>query len=74
MLDLLARNRSLRIGVGPHRRCVSPPLPPPRSVAGLRHVSVQPRRIDSCLQWFSVDMFVTRSGKIAAVTLDLYEP
>jgi hypothetical protein len=42
----------------------------------MRRVSVQPAAgsIDSCLDWFTVDLFVTRSGEVAAVTLDLWEP
>jgi hypothetical protein len=73
-LELLARERPLAFAVGPHSHCASPPMPPPRQVAGLTRMSAQPRRVGSCLQWFTVDAFVTRDGEIAAVTLDLWEP
>ena len=74
-IELLAEdNRPLRFSVGPHPHCASPPVPPPRAVATLRRMSVQPRRIQSCLQWFTVDAFVTREGEIRAVTLDFWEP
>jgi len=43
-------------------------------VADLRRVSVLPRDMESCLQWWTVDLFLTLDGKIAAVTLDLWEP
>jgi hypothetical protein len=49
-------------------------VPPPIQVADLRRVSVQPRDTESCLQWWTVDLFLTPDGKVAAVTLDLWEP
>jgi hypothetical protein len=71
-LDLLAeRNVPLVFSVGPHRHCVSPPVPPPPEVASLRRISVQPGKIASCLQWFTVDAFMTRDGEIRAITLDM---
>jgi hypothetical protein len=73
-LSLLAEGDPLRFSVGPHPHCASPPMRPPREVAELARVSVQPRRVGSCLQWFTVDAFVTPEGEIAAVTLDLWEP
>jgi hypothetical protein len=33
-----------------------------------------PAGIDSCIQWWTVDLFVTDDGRIGAVTLDRYEP
>ena len=59
---------------GPYRHCVSPPAPPPREVADLRRLSIRPRGLESCLQWFAVDVFVTEEGEIAAVTIDYFEP
>ncbi|MBA2615454.1 MAG: hypothetical protein H0U90_06700 [Actinobacteria bacterium] len=74
-LELLGQSRGpLAFSLGPHRHCVSPPVPPPPRVASLRRVSVQPRRLESCLQWFTVDVFLTQRGRIAAVTQDLFEP
>lgn len=45
-------------------------------MADLRRVSAQPdpETIDSCLQWWAVDLFITDQGEIAAVTLDLFAP
>lgn len=64
------------VSVGGHTRCASPPEPAPASTEHLRRVSVQPnaRSYDSCLKWWSVDLFVNAEGKIEAVTLDAYEP
>jgi hypothetical protein len=73
-LDQLARAGETVISVGPHPHCASPPVPPPIQVADLRRVSVQPRDTESCLQWWTVDLFLTPDGKVAAVTLDLWEP
>lgn len=75
-LDVLARPGETTVSVGPHPHCASPPVPPPPEVARLRRVSVQPELgpNDSCLNWWTVDAFVTADGEIAAVTLDLWEP
>lgn len=49
--------------------------PAPDGLADLRRVSVQPELGDrSCLEWWTVDLFVADDGSIAAVTMDLYEP
>jgi hypothetical protein len=64
----------LTIGTGAYRRCVSPAGRPPPRVASLTRLSVQPLRVESCLQWWSVDPYVTRAGRVRAVTLDLWEP
>jgi hypothetical protein len=74
-LDLLARPKEkTTVSVGVHPHCASPPVPPPKRVAHLRRVSVQPRDSESCLRWWSVDVFVRPGGEIKAVTLDLWEP
>jgi hypothetical protein len=73
-LELIADERRLVFRAGVHRHCVSPPVPPPRAVASRQRLSIQPRRFDSCLRWFTVDAFVTDSGEIEAITLDAWEP
>ena len=72
--DPPVRVNGLEYGEGSHRRCASPPRPPPRAVLGLRRLSIQPQEPASCLRWFAVDVFVDESGDIRAVTLDLWEP
>lgn len=78
-----AKSRAVRlsggasqVSVGDHPHCASPPVPAPNGIQGLRRVSVQPsqRSIDSCLSWFTVDLFLNETGNIAAVTLDIWEP
>jgi hypothetical protein len=73
-LEPLTSGSPFTFSVGPHAHCASPPVAPPAEVASLRRLSVQPRTVTSCLEWFTVDVFVTRSGWIRAITLDLYEP
>jgi hypothetical protein len=73
-LDLLAEQRPYVVTVGPHNHCASPPVPAPEGYAGYRRVSVHPADATSCLEWFTVDLFLADDGTIEAITLDLYEP
>lgn len=74
-LELIATEQGmLRQSEGRHRHCVSPPVPPPASVARHRRIWVQPAAPDGCLDWWTVDAFVNEDGQIEAVTLDLFEP
>lgn len=73
-LDLLAKSGPTIISVGPHQHCASPPVSPPAGFAASRRVSVQPTGIDTCLLWWTVDLFVSPTGRIEAVTLDLWDP
>lgn len=75
-LELLIDEENLEVTVGPHGNCVHHPTPSPPEAAGLIQVSVQPSldKLDSCLQWFAVDLNVDSEGRIGLVQLDLYEP
>lgn len=73
-LDLLAKDGATTISVGQHPHCGSPPVPPPAELARSRRVSVQRTGVDTCLLWWTVDLFVTPAGRIEAVTLDLWDP
>jgi hypothetical protein len=73
-LDVIARSAELKYVDGSYPRCASPAAPPPPGLASLRRRSIQPSVIDSCPQWFAVDVFLTEESEIAAVTLDLWEP
>jgi len=74
VLDLLDQAGPITSSVGPHSHCASPPIAPPSRVAHLRRVSVQPAVIESCLQWWTVDLFLSPNREIVAVTMDLWEP
>lgn len=60
--------------VGPHNHCAGQPRELPDSLIGLRQLSIQPTGIDSCIQWFAVDVFVNDAGEIEAMMLDLFGP
>jgi hypothetical protein len=64
------------VSVGAHPHCANPPRLPPVGYAEHRRVSLQPTAdsYTSCLEWFTIDLFLDDAGDVAAVTLDLYEP
>lgn len=70
------RGGAFHVSVGDHPHCASPPVPARRGFEHHRRVSVQPSEssIDSCLSWFTVDLYLNEEGSIAAVTLDIWEP
>lgn len=72
----LRTNGDLALTAGAHDRCASPAADPPAGLRSMRRLSVQPAAgsVTSCLGWFAVDLYVARSGRICAVTLDLWEP
>lgn len=72
LADANAENSTVTVGDHPH--CGSPPVPPPEELAELRRISIQPAHWESCLQWWTVDLFVTDDGRIAGLTHDLWEP
>ena len=75
-LDFLKASGDYQVTVGIHDHCASPPMPAPAAYEDLQRISVQPveSSIDSCLMWSTVDLFVTADGKVAAITLDFWEP
>ena len=74
LLDFLASNAPTTVSVGPHPHCASQPVPPPAGFASSRRLSLQPTGIDTCLLWWTVDLFVSPAGRIEAMTLDLWDP
>jgi hypothetical protein len=64
----------MNLSVGPHPRCASPPAKPPDGLDDPRQLSLQPIEMRSCLDWWSVDLFIGPDGELVAVTLDLFEP
>lgn len=73
--DLTSGGGTTVVSTGVHDHCASPPLPVPDEFTRDLEVVIQPSwdDIDSCLEWFSVDLFV-RDDRIVAVTLSLFEP
>lgn len=66
--------RPFIVTVGSHPHCVSPPVAPPVGFETHRRISLQPGLAISCVDWWTVDLFVGPDGTIEAVTIDLYEP
>ncbi len=73
-LDLLAQTGETEIIVGPHDHCAAPPAAISPEISFASHLSIQRTGIDSCLDWFTVDLFFDSSGSVVAITLDLWEP
>ncbi len=73
-LDLLDDGRPFAVTAGPHNHCAGLPMPINEAFTGLRHLSIQPTDATSCIEWWTVDLFLTDEGEIAGVTLDLWEP
>lgn len=74
--SIRAGGGAFQVSVGDHPHCASPPVAAPQGFERHRRVSVQPSEssVDSCLSWFTVDLFLNNEGSIAAVTLDVWEP
>ena len=69
-------DREFKFTVGDHPHCAAPPIQGPRGYERFVRQSVQPtpNTLDSCLSWFTVDLFVDSRGQVEAVTLDVWEP
>jgi len=73
VLDALRDGGPLVIDQGPHPHCAGPPLDPPEGFESATRVHAQPKDIDSCIAWFSVDLWIV-AGEIQAVTFELFGP
>jgi hypothetical protein len=75
-LELLELAVDYAVRVGPHPHCAAPPQPSPVGLEDHTRISIQPSddSIDSCLDWWTVDFFVSPSGTVDAITMDLWEP
>lgn len=64
------------IGVGDYPHCNNRQVFRAPELTGLARVTIQPRdgTIDSCISWFSVDLYLGDAGRISAVTMDHGEP
>jgi len=73
-LETLLESDDIEVVVGPHDLCGLPPQPISDRIEFASHLSLQPAGIDSCLQWFTVDLFLDDSGTVVAIILDLAVP
>lgn len=76
LLDPVGRVAAHDVIEGEHPHCAGPPVPAPDGYADHRRVAIQPASttIDSCLQWFTFDLFIGEDERVDAITLDLWEP
>ncbi len=73
-LDVLANADDTEIIVGTHNHCASPPAAVPEELRDARRLSVQPTGIDSCLLWWTVDLFLDDGGNVVGIVFDTWEP
>lgn len=76
IIEPLRRVTHWDVEIGSHAHCAGDPMPVPAELETATIVSIQPvdATIDSCLQWFAVDLFVDAQGRIEGVTFDTWEP
>jgi heat shock protein HslJ len=73
-VETLRESDVVDVLVGPHDHCASPPRPISEQIDFATHLSLQPTGIDSCLQWFTVDLFLDTADNVIAIILDASEP
>jgi hypothetical protein len=75
-LDLLAAGDQTVVSSASHSNCFGEELPPPDRFADFGRISITPDRntIALCMNWWSVDLYITNAAEIAGVTLDLGDP
>ena len=73
-LDTLRTGGDATVVAGPHNHCAGVPTKFPAPYSGMRQVSGHRTTRDSCIGWWSVELFVDADGRIAGVFLDLWEP
>lgn len=74
VLDVLGDATDVTTLVGPHSHCAAPPAVIPEELRDARQLSIQPTGIDSCLAWWTVDLFVDDGGDVVGVVFDTWEP
>ncbi len=72
-LDQLGDVNDVTVTAGPHPHCAAPPALMPPETVGLRQISIQPANVQSCLQWWTVDLFLD-GREVKVVTMDLWDP
>lgn len=73
-LDLLGTTPSLGLTRDRIDSCASEAGPGPASMASLTRLTLEPADIDTCLNWFAVDLFLDDGGAVVGVTVELWDP
>ena len=75
-LELLRQSDgNFRVVTGEHRGCPGPGAKAPLDLSGGgRLLSIQPRQFDSCIDWWSVDLYVNDVQQVVGVDVHLGSP
>lgn len=73
-LDVLANADETEIFVGTHNHCASPPAAVPEVLREARPLSIQPTGIDSCINWWTVGIYLDDAGDVIGIVFDTWEP
>ena len=73
-LAALAQADQTEVIVGTHNHCASPPTPIPAALRDARRVSIQPTGIDSCIDWWTVGLYLDDAGEVVGIVFDTWEP
>ncbi len=74
-LDVMRDRRHLIVSIGDHAHCAGRPRPAPVALADFTRVGITPGGIDSCLQWFALDLFIDpTTGLVHGISMDLWGP
>ena len=71
---LRARPDGVRLTIDERPRCAGRGHRAPSRFREARRVTLQPARVESCLDWYAIDIYVDRAGQVRGVTLELWEP
>lgn len=73
-LDVLSNAGETEIVAGTHNHCASPPAAVPEALRAARHLSIQPVGIDSCIDWWTVGIYLDDGGDVTGIVFDTWEP
>lgn len=73
-LEALARVGETEIVVGTHNHCASPPTAIPAELLTARRISIQPTGIDSCIDWWTVGLYLNKGDQVVGLVFDTWEP
>lgn len=73
-LRSLGRVDELTVRVGDHPFCANPGHPAPGHLADLTRISIEPTQVESCIDWFTVELYLDPDGIVQAILLDLFGP
>ncbi len=73
-LEALSSVQEPTWSAGAHNHCASPPAPILPELRDARQLSIQPTGTTSCIEWFTVDLFLDSTGEVIGIVFDTWEP